>query len=245
MNRLWMMVAITAVATGLAVAAPDTPPDTVKAVGTGRACAKADVMLVTFYVKDDAPTAVQAMAGVEKKVAAMSERLRAKFPGIKSIRVQDRRLGDAGGSTIYTNGRREEPMPRPEVTKRVQVVAPPNPTQAAEIVDTAIGWGAVLRGDDFGSIDALCYGLVNAAAAEAESRKAAFEDARRQAEALAQLAGRKLGAALSMEVETTPSVLVFRSARDETDVTTHLSTAPDSVVLDTSLVVTFRMEPLR
>lgn len=220
--------------------------NSVSVVGVGEVLVKPDVAYITFYVRAEGILMVDAAKEIDRKVAAVREALQESHDSIRSIDVVEVAVGQKSRESWGPDG--GDDAPRPAIARRLRVAASPERDHVYGLIDTAIRAGALMSlpsrvsyGDDTGSI--VAYGLVGSSGHEEEARLAAMEDAREKAEALAALAGKRIGELLTIQAGDSPGwAFPFRMMGQEVSFPTdYISTRPDEVRVRKVLSVEFEL----
>lgn len=159
-------------------------------IGRGSADATPDMARVDLGVSVRAESVAQATRSARERAAALISTLQTK--GISSADIA------TTGFSVYPEYDHQEGRQRLlgyRVSNDLQVVLR-DLASSGDVIDAAIG----AAGDE-STVNGFTLSLSDDTAARDEAREAAWEDARRRAEHLASLAGRSLGAVVSV-VET-------------------------------------------
>lgn len=159
-------------------------------IGRGSADATPDMARVDLGVSVRAESVAQATRSARERAAALISTLQTK--GISSADIA------TTGFSVYAEYDHQEGRQRLlgyRVSNDLQVVLR-DLASSGDVIDAAIG----AAGDE-STVNGFTLSLSDDTAARDEAREAAWEDARRRAEHLASLAGRSLGAVVSV-VET-------------------------------------------
>ena len=248
MNRF----AILALALGLllpAAAQPETPVrDGITVSGFGLVTAKPDVAFITLYVKGNGVLPSNAVEECKTKTEKVLAALKKKHPRITNVEVRAFALGN---SLAQAFSPAQAATVSPEAVKRIVITAPPEPKKLHAILDTAVQSGALIASPNpfyrpSGVQNAIVYGLRNASDASSRAMKAAVNDARSQATAIARQFRRKVGKAVG--VATKESVGIFDLAAAYGDLNKHayhpvkfFSASSDEVRVESRLVVRFEL----
>ncbi|MDI7277083.1 MAG: SIMPL domain-containing protein [Anaerolineae bacterium] len=211
-----------------AEAAPeDTPPErTITVVGRGTASAKPDLALASLGVETFAASVAEATEENNTRMLAVLTRLKAL--GIAEADVQT--------SNFSINLERRDPEPSAgqyRVSNMLQVKVR-DPEQVGAIIDAGVEagvnqvWGVTFTVDDQGAF-------------EGEARAKAMEDARKRAEALAGLAGVKIGEVLRVDENWMPGP-IFGAGGAGAAEASLVPISPGEVVVSYQVQVTFAIQ---
>jgi uncharacterized protein YggE len=221
--------------------------ESVSVTGKGEIKQKPDVAYVTVYIKGEGATMVDAAKEADQKVEEIKTAVQKKHKEIQSIEVSDVTVGEAQRQ-VWTPDQKEEP-PHPEITRRIRFATAPDPAKAYELIDTAVGAGALMQiassvhySDDTRSI--VVYALLNPASLEAKARKDAMAGARQEADSLAALVGKKIGGVLKIGHQDADffSHAVRIMGRDPDLPTRYFSLNAKEVTVTCALSVTFELK---
>jgi len=233
---------------GLCVAGSVVADDnTVTVTGKAELKQKPDVAYVTLYVKGDGILMVDAAKKADQKVEEIKKAVQDKFKGIQAIEVSDVAVGEAQRESWGPD--RQDVTRRPEISRRLRITTAPNPAQVYDLVDTAIRAGALMQipsnvrySDDVRSV--VVYGLLKSPQVEAQARESAMADARKEAQTLAGLAGKKLGAVVTIGCGGSFSAgFPIRVMGRETDYpTSYVGQNPNEITVSYTLSATFDLK---
>jgi uncharacterized protein len=222
--------------------------NSVSVLGKGEVKVKPDVAIVTMYVKADALTMVDAAKQAGEKVDEVKKALKI-YKQIKSIDVSDAAVGELQ-KRVFTPADDKEEGQHPEVIRRLRITMSPNPAKVYQLIDTAISAGAVMQltsliSYPYGERLMVVYGVLNSADAETQARQAAMADAKKQAEALAALSGKKVGSVIKLTSDRVPpdsKLTVQIMERDDTSPATYTSHSSEEVAVPSCLTVVFELK---
>jgi hypothetical protein len=220
--------------------------NSVAVAANGEIKAKPDVAYVTVYVKGEGAAMVDAAKEADQKVDEVKAAVQKAHKEIQSIEVSDVTVGEAQRQ-VWSSEQKEEP-PHPEITRRIRMATAPEPAKVYELIDTALTAGALMQissnvhyPNDGGSI--VVYGLLKPEPLEAKAREAAMADARKEAESLAALAGKKLGGVTKIGYqESYPSYTVQVVGAEPDAPTRYPSQNAKEVTVTCALSVTFELK---
>ena len=173
--------------------------ETVFVTGKARAEKKADVAYLCFYVRADGMMTKDLYAQLQDYTGTVVKAIKEKGKEkIKSVQVELVKIGEADNRIINnrTKGAEKSIL---QANNQIFVTMGPSLEPANEIIDAAIGAGALLNMTPgyFGGGNmvnsSVVFGLEKSEDTENELMKKAFEDAKANAEKLAAVSGKKLG----------------------------------------------------
>ena len=221
--------------------------DSVSVVGKAQLKQKPDVAFVTFYVKGTGDTMVNAAKEADEKVDEVKNGLLKKYKKFRAIEVSDAAVGEAQRNSTAPRRRTKARIQRLPIDCTSRPIPIP---RLYRMIDAAVNAGAVMQmpstvryPDDIRSI--VVYGLLKSAPFEALARQSAMADARKQAEALAAVAGKHVGEVIRIggEGSALPQRLSLRIMGAESDFPTpYYSQNPNEVVVSYTLSVTFELK---
>ena len=222
--------------------------NSVSVIGKGEVKLKPDVAFVTLYVKGDAVAMVDAAKQVNDKVEEVKTALK-NYKQIKDIEINDAAIGEFQRRVYMSSDDKEEGQ-HPEIIRRLRITMSPNPAKVYQVIDTAISAGAVMQIPSpitYPSEDKtlVVYGLLKSADAEAQSRQTALADAKKQAETLAALAGKKVGGVMKIASDGLPpeSKFIARIVGRESDLpTAYIGHNSKEITVGSSLNVVFELK---
>lgn len=158
--------------------------------GIGTVASTPDIAVVTLGVESSAKTAQQAMAENSANTRAVIDRLKSLGIADRHLQTQalnlnpryDHRRGNTGHN---------EPVLTGYQASNVITATLTDLTQTGEIIDAAIKAGS-------NRVNGIRFALADPTTALDQARAAAWQDAKRKAEQLAALAGRRLGSVVSI-----------------------------------------------
>ena len=168
------------------VLAEDAAPRTISVTGTGTIEAAPDMATVMIGVTTQAPTAAEALAANTKATDAVIARLTAS--GIEDRDMQTSNLSINPNWTGYDSS---TPTITGYVASNMLTIRVRKLDTTGTVLDAVVTDGA-------NTLNGLTFGLADPEPAYNEARKEAVADARAKAELLAEAAGVKLGAVLSI-----------------------------------------------
>jgi hypothetical protein len=218
--------------------------------GKGEIKARPDVAYVTVYVKAEGAAMADAGKEADQKVDEVKTAIQKAHKEIQSIEVSEVTVGEAQRQvwTPTTAGERED-SPHPEITRRIRIATVPKPAKIYELIDTALAAGALMQvpssihyPDDSRNI--VVYGLLKPEPLEAKAREAAMADARKEAQSLAALAGKKVGGVVNIgrQESYSPSYVVRMMGRESDAPTRYSSLNAKEVTVTCGLSVTFELK---
>ncbi|OGV50188.1 MAG: hypothetical protein A2017_18670 [Lentisphaerae bacterium GWF2_44_16] len=169
--------------------------ETIFVTGKARAEKKADVAYLCFYVKSDGVMLKDLYAQLQNYTGTVVKAIKAKGgEKVKSVQVELLKIGEVDNRMM--SSRADKTIL--QACNQVLVTMEPSLPMANEIVDAAIGAGAILNmtpnyyaGNNVNS--SIVFGVEKPGETENELLKKAFEDAKSSAEKLAAVSGKKLG----------------------------------------------------
>jgi hypothetical protein len=184
---------------------PVFPGHSVSVRGSATLRAPPDMIFITLYVFGEGMLTEDAVRNADSKAGEVREALMKAFPKLGEITLARVKIGEKTSRAYRPDGLNQTPSP--EVITRLRLTLTiALESELARIIDTALRAGAVLQvnthstfAGDLGSI--VRYGVADAAKLEEKARADAITNARKQASALAGLAGKTLGQIISVEDE--------------------------------------------
>lgn len=241
MKVLPVLLALGLMVAGSAQAACE---NTVSVSGSSQLEKAPDIAYIVLYVKGDGILMTDAVKNAEQKAEEVIKAIRQDRPQVMDVKNTTAELGEKRNQ-YYSSSDKDE-SPRPQVVQRLMVSIPPVPSLAYEIIDAALRAGAVMTIPSSthysGEINSVVvYGLQNAKDVEEEAKTLAFEDAKKNAESSAALAGRKLGAVNSVNCQSVQgfSQQMYFSGRKADFPTKYISISPDKIDINGSVTVTY------
>jgi len=239
-----MLIAMLALAVMMSVAANAACENTVSVSGSSKLEKAPDIAYVVLYVKGDGILMTDAVKSAEQKTEEVAKAIRQDRPQVIDVAAETTEIGEKR-SQYYSSADKDD-TPRPQVVRRLMVSIPPVPSLAYEIIDAALRAGAVMSipssthySGELNSV--VVYGVQKADDVEEEAKKLAFEDAKKNAESSATLAGRKLGAVNSINCQSVQGFAqqVYFSGRKAQFPTKYIGTSPDKIEITGSVTVTY------
>jgi uncharacterized protein YggE len=182
----WILMILTAAPLALAQPVPQAPMETIAVNGTGRVTVVPDRVTFDVAVQTVAPTVDQAVNENNTKVAAV-------IAALKKAGATDRDVRTSNFSIFPQQDYSQGKLPRIlgyQVSNSINV-SRPNPAEASKLLQAAINAGV-------NQSSGLNFEVSDPSRGRDTGLKAAFDDARAKAAALAQAAGRTVGRALSI-----------------------------------------------
>jgi len=246
MNTCRMSIVTILLVSGLAHAAWADDCHKISVTGSAAKQLKPDVAYITLYVNGEGVLMSDAAKKSDENVEAVLKAVREGRTNIIDVIVTTIDVGEKSARN-WSSDQQGAP-PRPQVSKQVRIVIPPEPPLAYAIIDAAIRTGAVLTRDSIRYSSevrgTVVYGVRDGEKIEEELKKDALEDARKQAEKTAQLAGKGVGPLCSVGCQSTsswPSSVIF-DRETANYPTKYLSIDPQQIEIKTSLSVTFELQ---
>jgi uncharacterized protein YggE len=217
----------------------------VTVVGKGEIKHKPDVAYVTLFVKGDALTLVDAAKEVDQKVNAVKKALE-KYKEIITIEVTDMSVGEFERQVVSPD---EKQGYHPEMARRIRISTLPDLTKIYPMIDTATSAGALL--DVSSSMHyageterVVVYALLKSEKAEEEARRLALADAKRQAESLTAMAGKKIGGVVRIETnsDVASSISMQIMGQDADFSSAYYGQKSEAVAVGVYLTVTFELK---
>ena len=236
---LWMAVLVL-----LPYVSKGADVNTLTVSGTGRIERKPDVAFVTLYVNSDGILMTDAAKRTKEKADAVQKAIRANHKGVKSIDVADIQIGEKQNER-WSPDMKNEPA-RPEMTKRIRIMIPPDMDLALSVIDTAIREGAIMKAPSNmrfgGEVDTvIVFGVNESEALRDEVRKKAFDNARENAQKVSVLAERKLGRICAVGCGGDGEQRIYTFGRKEDYPTQYISADPTRVEVTSTITVTFEL----
>ena len=208
---------------------------------------KPDVAYITLFVNGEGVLMSDAAKKSDDNVEAVLKAVKEGRTNIIDIAVTTVDVGEKS-SRVWSGDSQNAP-PRPQVSRQLRIVIPPDLTLAYEIIDAAIRAGAILTRDSMthysGEVSGtVVYGVQDGAAIEEELKKDALEDARKQAEKTAQLAGKSVGPLCSIGCQSTatwPQGMVF-GGKTTGYPTQYVGTDSKQIEIKTTISTTFELQ---
>ena len=220
--------------------------DCITVSGRGMVKARPDVAFITLHVKGSgvlpSNAAEDCKTKTEKVVAGLQE-----LKIATSIEVRAFSLGNSQAQMFMPT---QAGTVSPEAVNKLVIAAPLELVKLYSILDTAVQKGALI--DSSKSFlptkeqNAIIYGLKNAGEALHQANKLAVEDARAQAEMIAQELGVKLGRVKCIstkDVSGMGTMTGFYGGPENFDYypVKFFSTAPDEVVVSSNVSVSYEL----
>lgn len=240
--RMW--IAVLSLGMMMSVAAQAACENTVSVSGASQLEKAPDIAYIVLYVKGDGILMTDAVKNAAQKADEVIKAIRLDRPQVLDVKSETSEIGEKRNQ-YYSSADKDE-SPRPQVVQRLMVSIPPIPSLAYEIIDAALRAGAVMSIPSSthysGEINSVVvYGVQNAKDVEEEAKKLAFEDAKKNAEASAALAGRKLGIVNSVNCQSVQgfSQQVYFSGRKAQFPTKYIGISPEKIEINGSVTVTY------
>jgi uncharacterized protein len=221
--------------------------NSVSVVGKGEVKVKPDAAFVTMYVKADALTMVDAAKQAGEKVDEVKKALKI-YKEIKGIAVTDASMGELERQSVSPDDKEESQ--HPEVVRQLRITMRPDPVKVCQVIDTAISAGALMQssshisyGGDGETI--VMYGVLKPADAEAQANQAALADARKRAESLAALVGKKVGGVMRIAGDASAAaspMTVLIDERESNAPAIYIGRSSEEIVVPGSLTVVFELK---
>lgn len=240
--RMW--IAVLSLGVMMSVAAQAACENTVSVSGASQLEKAPDIAYIVLYVKGDGILMTDAVKNAAQKADEVIKAIRQDRPQILDVKSEPSEIGEKRNQ-YYSSADKDE-SPRPQVVQRLMVSIPPIPSLAYEIIDAALRAGAVMSipssthySGELNSV--VVYGVQNAKDMEEEAKKLAFEDAKKNAESSAALAGRKLGIVNSVNCQSVQgfSQQVYFSGRKAQFPTKYIGISPEKIEINGSVTVTY------
>ena len=240
--RMW--IAVLSLGMMMSVAAQAACENTVSVSGASQLEKAPDIAYIVLYVKGDGILMTDAVKNAAQKADEVIKAIRLDRPQVLDVKSETSEIGEKRNQ-YYSSADKDE-SPRPQVVQRLMVSIPPIPSLAYEIIDAALRAGAVMSIPSSthysGEINSVVvYGVQNAKDVEEEAKKLAFEDAKKNAEDSAALAGRKLGIVNSVNCQSVQgfSQQVYFSGRKAQFPTKYIGISPEKIEINGSVTVTY------
>lgn len=239
-----MWIAVLSLGMMMSVAAQAACENTVSVSGASQLEKAPDIAYIVLYVKGDGILMTDAVKNAAQKADEVIKAIRLDRPQVLDVKSETSEIGEKRNQ-YYSSADKDE-SPRPQVVQRLMVSIPPIPSLAYEIIDAALRAGAVMSipssthySGELNSV--VVYGVQNAKDVEEEAKKLAFEDAKKNAEASAALAGRKLGIVNSVNCQSVQgfSQQVYFSGRKAQFPTKYIGISPEKIEINGSVTVTY------
>jgi uncharacterized protein len=247
MNAYRMSVLTVLFIAGVAQAAWADDCSKISVTGSATRQLKPDVAYVTLYVNGDGVLMSDAAKKSDENVEAVLKAVREGRSNIVDIAVTTTDVGEK--SSRVWSGDQQNASPRPQVSRQLRIVIPPDTALAYEIIDSAIRAGAILTRESMthysGEVrGTVIYGVKDASAVEEELKKEALEDARKQGEKTAQWAGKTLGPLCSVGCQSTTawSQGMTYGGRSAEYPTKYVSADPSQIEIKASVSTTFELQ---
>jgi uncharacterized protein YggE len=203
--------------------------ETVTVTGTGHVSVPPDLMHVEVGVSVTRPTVAEAREVADQRARAVIDAVRGA--GVAEADVQ------TANYSIQPHYRYPQDAARVlegfTVTNTVRATVR-DLANAGAVIDAA-----ATAGGDEAIVSGVSFGLTDPAEAQRGARQEAWDDARRTAEQLAELAGRRLGPVIAISETSTPTPPPVPVPRAEQDATVPI--APGSIVQSVSITVHYRL----
>ncbi len=211
-------------------AAPGDPVSGITATGIATVVAVPDEATFSVGVELQADTAAAALADASRKMDAIIAALRSK-----GVAERDLRTSNVSLSPVYDYSR-EGQAPRLvgyQASEQLSVAVRDVDTTGS-LIDAAVSAGAT-------TVGGVTFTVSDPTKATDDARKAAVEDAKRRAEALASAAGVGLGSPISIiETAATPPAPVYREAMAAVDAAVPIMPGTTEVMVQVQVVFAVR-----
>lgn len=167
-----------------------------KVTGKASESVNPDIAYITVYAQANGLLMEDAIKKANSLVNEITRAVKEESEIIKRILIEDEALGQTRSEPWRSSQTGE--TPKPQVTKRIRIYCEPKPSEIYKIIDKSIRTGALMQvpsstrfSNDVSSV--VAYGVVEYSEVVKRLKKQAIDDARKKAEELANLAGKKVG----------------------------------------------------